>query len=159
MWKSVKIASAFVGVIVGAGLASGQEILKYFTSFGYLGIIGVFVSTALFSYLGMNLTVIGSRLQTTSHKEAIYKICGKWLGFVVDAILVFTLFGVGVVMIAGAGSIVHQQFSIQPFIGSLILMAIMILDRKSTRLNSSHVAISYAVFCLTININFNVIER
>jgi len=126
MWKSVKIASAFVGVIVGAGFASGQEILKYFTSFGYLGIIGVFVSTALFSYLGMNLTVIGSRLQTTSHKEAIYKICGKWLGFVVDAILVFTLFGVGVVMIAGAGSIVHQQFSIQPFIGSLILMAIMI---------------------------------
>src|SRR5690625_7053105 len=115
MWKSVKIASAFVGVIVGAGFAAGQEILKYFTSFGYLGIIGVFVSTALFSYLGMNLTVIGSRLQTTSHKEAIYKICGKWLGFVVDAILVFTLFGV---------------------------------DRKSTRLNSSHVAISSAVFSL-----------
>src|SRR5690625_6086480 len=26
--------------------------------------------------------------------------------------------------------------------------ATMILDRKSTRLNSSHVAISYAVFCL-----------
>src|SRR5207253_4700691 len=28
------------------------------------------------------------------------------------------------------------------------------LDRKSTRLNSSHVAISYAVFCLTKKINF-----
>src|SRR5437870_7713464 len=28
------------------------------------------------------------------------------------------------------------------------LSAIGILDRKSTRLNSSHVAISYAVFCL-----------
>src|SRR5690625_6252370 len=30
----------------------------------------------------------------------------------------------------------------------------IILDRKSTRLNSSHVAISYAVFCLKKNINF-----
>src|SRR5690625_6682163 len=28
------------------------------------------------------------------------------------------------------------------------LMSLLILDRKSTRLNSSHVAISYAVFCL-----------
>src|SRR5690625_5504555 len=29
-----------------------------------------------------------------------------------------------------------------------IIAAIWVLDRKSTRLNSSHVAISYAVFCL-----------
>src|SRR5207253_8710784 len=28
------------------------------------------------------------------------------------------------------------------------LLTLVILDRKSTRLNSSHVAISYAVFCL-----------
>src|SRR5690606_40288516 len=39
--------------------------------------------------------------------------------------------------------------------GALVLMAVMkelpmtyLLDRKSTRLNSSHVKISYAVFCL-----------
>src|SRR5699024_11733211 len=33
-----------------------------------------------------------------------------------------------------------------PTLGLLIL--IVLLDRKSTRLNSSHVSISYAVFCL-----------
>src|SRR5690625_6290142 len=32
-------------------------------------------------------------------------------------------------------------------------MELLILDRKSTRLNSSHVAISYAVFCLKKEIN------
>src|SRR5437660_8477324 len=32
--------------------------------------------------------------------------------------------------------------------GSRMLRAVFGLDRKSTRLNSSHVAISYAVFCL-----------
>src|SRR5690625_2399615 len=32
-------------------------------------------------------------------------------------------------------------------------MAYTLSDRKSTRLNSSHVAISYAVFCLTKKIN------
>src|SRR5690625_2174406 len=29
-----------------------------------------------------------------------------------------------------------------------VIMVMMLADRKSTRLNSSHVAISYAVFCL-----------
>src|SRR5690625_5466677 len=29
-----------------------------------------------------------------------------------------------------------------------LLLIVQLLDRKSTRLNSSHVAISYAVFCL-----------
>src|SRR5690625_6941408 len=31
------------------------------------------------------------------------------------------------------------------------------IDRKSTRLNSSHVAISYAVFCLKKKIIYNII--
>src|SRR5690625_6546261 len=31
---------------------------------------------------------------------------------------------------------------------TLAFVAIILIDRKSTRLNSSHVAISYAVFCL-----------
>src|SRR5690606_25032968 len=31
---------------------------------------------------------------------------------------------------------------------SLLLVGVAVLDRKSTRLNSSHVKISYAVFCL-----------
>src|SRR5699024_12725332 len=39
-----------------------------------------------------------------------------------------------------------------PFSGNYLLRAfveqVMVLDRKSTRLNSSHVSISYAVFCL-----------
>src|SRR5699024_11265081 len=33
-------------------------------------------------------------------------------------------------------------------VGLLVLHALNDLDRKSTRLNSSHVSISYAVFCL-----------
>ena len=127
MFRVLKMGSAFVGIIVGAGFASGQEILQYFTSFGYLGTIGAIVSTILFAYLGMTLTKVGSRLQTLSHKEAIYTISGRWLGLIVDAILVFTLFGVGVVMVAGAGSLLNQQFGLPVFLGSLILIVLMII--------------------------------
>jgi len=128
VFKILKISSAFIGIIVGAGFASGQEIFQYFTSFGYWGIAGAIFSAFLFAYLGMMLTRIGCKLQTDSHKEAIYAIGGKYIGFAIDAVLIFTFFGVGVVMIAGAGSTLHQQFGLSPFVGSLILTILIILS-------------------------------
>lgn len=127
MLRILKIASAFIGIIVGAGFASGQEILQYFTSFGYMGTAAAIVATAFFAYLGMILTKLGSRTQTTSHKEVIYWISGRHIGVIVDYVIIFTLFSVGVVMIAGAGSILHQQFGLSPFVGSLILTILIIL--------------------------------
>src|SRR2546430_13117724 len=41
--------------------------------------------------------------------------------------------------------------------GKLGLGVCLALDRKSTRLNSSHSQISYAVFCLKKKINFNTL--
>ena len=39
--KYLSVAFAYVGVIVGAGLASGQDLLQYFLSFGATGLIGI----------------------------------------------------------------------------------------------------------------------
>src|SRR5690625_1209261 len=44
--------------------------------------------------------------------------------------------------------ITASGFSSSGFYVGFLLLFILIIDRKSTRLNSSHVAISYAVFCL-----------
>lgn len=126
MKKSLQMASAFIGIIVGAGFASGQEILQYFTSFGLMGFVAAFVSTIAFGYLGMHLTSLGSRMRTTSHKEVVYRISGKFFGRIVDGIIILTLFGVGVVMIAGAGSIFSQQFGLSATLGSTI-MAIAVI--------------------------------
>src|SRR5690625_6507547 len=43
------------------------------------------------------------------------------------------------------GEFRNQQRAAQQL---MVVLPITLLDRKSTRLNSSHVAISYAVFCL-----------
>lgn len=127
MKKSIQIAGAFIGLIVGAGFASGQEILQFFTSFGWMSVIGTFIATALFAFLGMNLTQLGSRLQTSSHKDVIYYICGRYLGIVVDVIITFFLFGVTVVMMAGAGSIFEQQFGIPSIVGNIVMTLLTIL--------------------------------
>lgn len=127
MKRSIQIAGAFVGLIVGAGFASGQEILQYFTSFGYWGIAGSIVATALFAFFGMTLAQLGSHLQTTSHKGVIYHIGGRYVGIVLDLLITFFLFGVAVVMFAGAGSTFEQMFGIDARIGSIVLVVLTIL--------------------------------
>ena len=39
--KYLSVTFAYVGVIVGAGLASGQDLLQYFLSFGATGLIDI----------------------------------------------------------------------------------------------------------------------
>ncbi|MDN3438378.1 hypothetical protein QMA04_09755 [Planococcus sp. APC 3900] len=126
MKKSFQIGAAFIGVIVGAGFASGQEVLQFFTSFGGWGIFGAILATAFFAFLGMNLTQLGSRLQTTSHQNVIYHICGKYLGVAVDFAITFFLFGVTVVMFSGSGAIFEQQFGISSLFGNT-LMALLVI--------------------------------
>lgn len=126
MKKSLQIGGAFVGLIVGAGFASGQEILQYFTSFGTLGIIGAVVAALAFAFLGMTLAQLGSDLQTQSHKGVIYHIGGRYLGVILDVLITFFLFGVAVVMFAGAGSTFNQMFGIDPMVGSIIMVALTI---------------------------------
>src|SRR5690625_3870732 len=122
MFRVLKIASGFVGVIVGAGFASGEEILQYFTSFGYMGTIAAIVSTILFACLGMSLTIIGSSLVTVSYENGICGLSGRWLVEIVNASLLFTLVGVGVVLVGGAGCLLVKQCRLPAFIGSLGLV-------------------------------------
>lgn len=126
MKKSLQIGGAFVGLIVGAGFASGQEIMQYFTSFGLMGLIGGVIATIAFAFLGMTLAQLGSNLQTTSHKGVIYYIGGRYIGAVLDFLITFFLFGVAVVMFAGAGSTFNQMFGIDPMIGSIIMVVLTI---------------------------------
>ena len=132
MKESLKIAGAFVGVIVGAGFASGRELLLMFVDFGAWGLAGAVVSAALFTFLGMALASMGSRLRATSHKDVVQALCGKHLGALVDLMITFFMFAVTVVMLAGGGALLEQQFGIPAIAGSvlvtLIVVAIVCLD-------------------------------
>ncbi|MFJ3258663.1 hypothetical protein ACIPK7_00220 [Pseudomonas sp. NPDC086581] len=127
MKTSLKLGGAYIGLVVGVGFASGQEILQFFGGFGLMGLAGALVALALFAFLLMNLYQIGSRLQTQSHKEAMEYICGKPLGRVVDLMLTFFLFGTMVVMFAGANSSFEQQLGIGHSIGGIVLGVLTVI--------------------------------
>lgn len=47
--KVISFAGAFIAFLIGSGFATGQEVLQYFTSYGYFGMTGVLVVYLLFS--------------------------------------------------------------------------------------------------------------
>jgi uncharacterized membrane protein YkvI len=128
MWKSFKLGMAFIGAIIGAGFASGQETLQYYTSFGMMGTVGAVLATVLYAYIGMSLVKVGSRMKALSHKEVFYRISGRTLGAIIDFVIIITLFGVGAVMIAGAGSNLNQQFGVPHSVGILLMIALVFIS-------------------------------
>ena len=123
----IRIAGAFVGVIVGAGFASGQEVMQFFTSFGMLGMAGVLISSALFIFLAMALSTLGQHHGSTSHKDVIHAICGKVLGIFVDAMITFFMFAITVVMLAGAGALLEQLAGIPRLWGSAAVTVLTVV--------------------------------
>lgn len=122
-----RLASAFVGVIVGAGFASGQEILQFFTSFGAVGLLGGIISSAVFMFLAMALAALGQHVGAESHKPVVTLICGKYVGAFVDAFITFFMFGVAVVMLAGAGSLLQQFTGVPSVWGSVAATVLVVL--------------------------------
>ena len=51
--ESIMVAFAFVGVVVGAGFATGQEIFQFFTSNGIYSISGIIVTGLIITLAGV----------------------------------------------------------------------------------------------------------
>ena len=124
--QSLQIALAYMSVVIGGGFASGNEVLQFFTGYGLAGIAGSVVAAVLFAFLGMQIARISSVMQAGSHKQVLYILFGDKAGFVIDLVLSFFLYGVGVVMLAGAGSTLLQQFGLAPLYGSILMTVLVI---------------------------------
>lgn len=65
--KSITIAMAFVGIVIGAGFATGQEVLQYFVAFGTMGIIGAALAGLIMALTGMASIQLGSYFLANDH--------------------------------------------------------------------------------------------
>ncbi|WP_311481739.1 hypothetical protein [uncultured Anaerococcus sp.] len=124
--QTFKIMLAYVGVLTGAGLASGQELLQYFVSLGISGIVGIGMVGILHMLIGGILLILGSHYLATDHSDVFDEITNKFIAKFMDLSLVFTCFVVGFVMLAGAGSNLNQAFGVNVNVGR-ILCALLII--------------------------------
>ena len=76
MRKSIRVALAFVGLLVGAGFASGQEVIQYFLAYGYWGLVGSIVAGIIIVVVGSTLFQLGSFYLADDH-SAVFKNVSK----------------------------------------------------------------------------------
>ena len=124
--KTITIMLAYVGVVTGAGLASGQELFQYFVGLGLKGIVGISMVAILHMLIGGLLLQLGSHYLANDHSEVFDEITNKFISKFMDLSLIFTCFVIGFVMIAGAGSNLNQAFGTPSVIGSIICTVLII---------------------------------
>jgi len=122
-WSTVaKFAGAFIAFLIGSGFATGQEILQYFTSYGYEGLLTALVMFVLFVYVGGEFIGTGYREKFGKGSEIFSYYCGPVVGGFYDYFTIIFIFMSFVVMIAGSGATLNQHYGLPVQAGGLIMM-------------------------------------
>lgn len=124
--QTIIIALAFIGLVVGAGFASGQELLQYFVSYGIAGIWGAVGAAVLFGVTGFAILQLGSYYRATEHRTVFDNVAHPIVSRALDVFTSFTLFTIGFVMLAGAGANLNQQFGLPTWVGALLMLGLVI---------------------------------
>ncbi|AZA11037.1 YkvI family membrane protein [Corynebacterium gerontici] len=125
--RTMSTAMAFVGIVIGAGFATGQEVLQYFVSHGTMGIWGALVSGLVMIAAGTASLQLGSYFLANDHSVVLRRISHPVVARILDAGVLITLFCTGFVMFAGAGSNMQQQFGWPIWAGSLMMLILVLL--------------------------------
>ena len=120
---ALTIAATYIGTVVGAGFASGQEVLQFFSFFGLKSILALIFAGLLFVFFGRIVLDLGQRLQARSYVAIVNKAGGPYFGKVIDGTITFFLFGALTAMAAGAGAIFGEQFGLPRILGSALMVA------------------------------------
>jgi len=115
----VKIAAIYGSVFLGAGFASGQELLRYFVGFGRLGLLGIIIAGILFALTGWAVLRICRREQIASYHQLMGYLFGIKLGRAIEGAVVLFLFSLFVAMLAGAGATGREAFNMPFSVGTV----------------------------------------
>ncbi|WP_040204695.1 YkvI family membrane protein [Neobacillus jeddahensis] len=115
--QAFQIAAVYVGTVVGAGFATGKEIVEFFSRFGFFGFISILMSGYLFIILGSKLMRMAAYIDAKSYQEFNEYLFGKWPSRVINIFMLFMLLGVSAVMLSGAGAVFEEQLGIPKNVG------------------------------------------
>ena len=121
------IGGAFIAWVIGSGFATGQEVLQFFSSFGYWSYGVVLINLVGFIVIGYFLLRSGFANQQEEKYDPFLYFCGKRLGKAYAILVTGTLLLLIPVLFAGAGATLNEYYGIPNLIGSAI-MAVVVLS-------------------------------
>ncbi|NQD64707.1 hypothetical protein HP456_02050 [Bacillus haikouensis] len=115
-----QIAAVYVGTVIGAGFATGREIVEFFTRFGFIGFIAILFSGYLFVTMGTKIMLKSHDLKAKSFEQFNEYLFGKWFSKFMNITMMIMLIGVSAVMLSGAGAVFEEQLLMPKQLGVLL---------------------------------------
>lgn len=123
--EPVKIAATYMGAVIGAAFASGQEIQQFFVAYGQKGFLGVFLAMILFCFFGALVLYISERIQAKSYYDLLEFMFDRRITKLFDLLIALILLaGLGIMMSA-SGALLKQQFGLPNNLGIFIMALIV----------------------------------
>ncbi|MGL5676386.1 MAG: YkvI family membrane protein [Cellulosilyticaceae bacterium] len=119
--RTLQIASVYIGAVIGAGFASGQEMIQFFTRYGMKGMYGLVLAGILHGAIGAILLEVAYEKKWQDYDTLLSHLMGKTLGKILKWLVNIFLFVCYSAMIAGAGAILQQQFGLPVWVGGLLM--------------------------------------
>ncbi|MED0679818.1 hypothetical protein P4S83_09815 [Aneurinibacillus thermoaerophilus] len=116
----IQVGFTYIGTIVGAGFASGQEIFQFITRFGSKSTIIIAISIFLFTLAGAKVMLLAQKIEASSYHQFNHYMFGERIGNWVNGFMLVTLICITGVMLAGTGALFEQQFGRFYQIGILV---------------------------------------
>ncbi|EGW39015.1 membrane protein [Desulfosporosinus sp. OT] len=127
-WKTtLQVAATYVGAVMGAGFASGQEIQQFFSRFGRWGLVGIIVSAVLFALMGWSMLDLQARWKITSYPEFFKRLLGNRWGRWADGLVSILLFLGMLAMISGSGALFYEYFGFTRWLGIILTGTVIAL--------------------------------
>ena len=123
----LQIAAVYIGTIVGAGFATGREIVEFFSQYGFIGFLGMMIAGILFVFLGTKVMLLAVSLKAKSYQEVNLHLFGQKWGYFINGLFFFMLFGVTAVMLSGAGAVFEEQLHLSKQLGVILTAILTIL--------------------------------
>lgn len=122
-----RLSCIYVGCVVGAGFASGQEIMKFFTMYGFKGILGSVIACILFMIIGAMALSWTYKQRAKNFNDLFRPLLGSLLMNLFEIVIMVFLFAGYCVMLSGSGAIVVELFGCGKEIGVYIMSGAVFL--------------------------------
>lgn len=120
------LAFVYIGLVIGAGFASGREIMEYFNFPSLTDHRGVVLATFLLIAVCYLILRRAYLLQLTDCKEYLFAVVGK-AAPLMHRFMMFYLFCGFFTMLSGCGALLSQSYMLPPLFGILLLLLLCFL--------------------------------
>ncbi|MCL2618104.1 MAG: hypothetical protein FWD98_03510 [Defluviitaleaceae bacterium] len=122
-----EIAAVYTAVIIGAGFATGRELISFFLDYGRFAVPGLLLSGVLMALAGWATLEVCARRGLAGFDDLVAYAAGSFAGGLIKAGAVAFLFVIFAAMLSAAGALGSQLLGLPRFAGALAMCLLCLL--------------------------------